>query len=120
MDLQQPAESAVEEIQAQEIRRHVAGLDASAQRINFIVKNAHDKRVTRAVLSAPAFLSNLSDAEIDIAKGQIAKAVAPEAAKSRDEAMRALADAEKGWRSTKRQIAECGGILLDANGGITE
>ena len=50
----------------------------------------------------------------------IAKAVAPEAAKSRDEAMRPLADAEKGWRSTKRQIAECGGILLDANGGITE
>ena len=78
--------------------------------MDFVAKHAGDPRVVAAVLGAPAFLSGLTDADINIVKTQVAKRVAPEIAECKAETMRALQDAETGWRAAIRQISERGGL----------
>jgi hypothetical protein len=72
--------------------------------------DAHATDVAAAVLGAPAFLSGLTDADISIIKAQVGKRVAPEIAKAKVETLKAMQDAETGWRSAIAQISERGGL----------
>jgi hypothetical protein len=78
--------------------------------------DAHATEVGAAVLSAPAFLSGLSPAEIGVVKQQIEARTNPEVAAARDDALKALAHAEQGWRNAASQIRERGGLQSDSNG----
>ena len=75
-------------------------------RVGFIAKNASDQRVVATVLGAPAFLIGLTDVEIDVVKSQIANRVDPELVAAKDETLKALAEAKRGWRSAADQIRE--------------
>jgi hypothetical protein len=103
-----------ESVQLSEIRAHVAGIKDN--RVGFITKHADDPRVVAAVLGAPAFLSGLTDAEMGVVKSEIAKRVNPKLAASKDEALSALADVERGWRNASNQIRSRAGLEKVGNG----
>ena len=97
-----------ESVQLSEIRSYLSAM--SDNRVNFVAQHVHDPRVIAAVLGAPAFLSGLTEADVGILKAQIAKRVAPEVAEAKTETVRAMQDAEAGWRAAIRQISERGGL----------
>lgn len=55
-------------------------------------------------LGAPAFLSGLTDANVGIVKAVIEKKLAPDLATAKADALRALSDAERGWRNAASQL----------------
>ena len=66
--------------------------------------------IDSAVLGAPAFLSGLTDADINIVKSQVAKRLAPEIAATKDATLKALQETEAGWRAAIGQISNRGGL----------
>ena len=58
--------------------------------MDFLGKHVTDPRVAAAVLGAPAFLSDLSNAEADVFNKRIEQYVAPEVVKEREVTLKAL------------------------------
>jgi hypothetical protein len=86
-------------------------------RMAFLEKNAADPVISSAILTAPAFLSGLSDAEIALVRRKVELlAVGSEALAARDAAVRALSECEQGWRHAIAQVAQRGGVPLTGNG----
>ena len=110
-----------EAVQFSEIRAHLARVKA-VDRVSFVTKHANDARVVQAVLGAPAFLSGLTDAEIDVVRQQLEKRVAPHVASARAAALKALQEAEAGRQSAISQIGERAGSakVLTAHGVILQ
>ena len=106
-------ETIADAMMAAEIRAHLASLKPG-ERLAFIDANVGE--VGASVLTGPSFLSGLSPAEIGIVRQRIAARTNPKIAAARDEALKALADTEKGWRNAANQIRECGGLKRDNNG----
>jgi len=104
-----------EAVQLSEIRAHLATLKA-VDRVGFVTKHANDARVVQAVLGAPAFLSGLTDAEIDVVRQQIEKRVAPQVASARAATHKALQETEAGWRNAISQIGERAGLTKAPDG----
>jgi hypothetical protein len=96
-----------------EIRKHISQLKPEA-RMAFI--NANAAEVGSAVITAPAFLSGLSHAELGVVRHLIETTRNPEIAKAKADTMQALADAEQGWRAAIRLISERGGLTASTNG----
>ena len=90
-----------------EIRSHLASLKAG-ERMAFI--DAHATEVAAAVLAAPGFLSGLSPAELGVVKQRIEARANPAITKAKVETVRAVNDAETGWRAAFKQIAERGDL----------
>ena len=78
-----------ESVQLTEIRSYISAMKGN--RVDFVAKHAGDPRVVAAVLGAPAFLSGLTDADINIVKSQVAKRVAPEIAEAKADTMQGAA-----------------------------
>ena len=97
-----------ESVQLSEIRSYISVMKGN--RVDFVAKHASDPRVVAAVLGAPAFLSGLIDADINIVRSQVAKRVAPEIAVAKDATLKALLETEAGWRTAIRQISDRGGL----------
>ena len=112
-----PPSTIAESVQQSEIRAHISAMKDN--RVSFVEKHAHDPRVVAAVLGAPAFLSGLTDADINIVKAQIAKRLAPKIAEAKALTVKALEETEAGWRSAIRQIFERGDLKTGHNGGKT-
>ena len=92
-----------------QIRERVA--DVKENRLAFLEKHASDPVVASALLTAPPFLSNLSEAEITLVKHKIEKAaISPEVAEARSATEKALRDAEHGWSHAMNMIARRGGV----------
>jgi hypothetical protein len=100
-------------LMAQEIRAHVAKQQSPR---NFVTKNADDDRVVSAVLTAPAFLSGLSDTEFNAVAHAVKNRANPEAVQHRDESQKALEHLEAGWNKAIREIATMGQIRRNAEG----
>jgi hypothetical protein len=75
-----------ESVQLTEIRSYISAMKGN--RVDFLAKHAGDPRVVAAVLGAPAFLSGLTDADINIVKSQVTNRLAPEIAEARAERQR--------------------------------
>jgi hypothetical protein len=97
-----------ESVQLTEIRSYISAMKGN--RVDFLAKHAGDPRVVAAVLGAPAFLSGLTDADINIVKSQVTNRLAPEIAEARAETAKALQETEAGWRAAIRQISDRGGL----------
>ena len=93
---------------AVQIRDHVAAMKDG--RLAFVERNLHDATLVSAILTAPAFLSGLSDTEVGVIRGKIEERVSPEIVKARSDTAKALAETEQGWTRAIRLIAERGGI----------
>jgi hypothetical protein len=85
-------------------------------RMGFLEKNATDPVVAAALLTAPPFLSGLSGAELALVKHKVEQHVSPEIAEARDATLKAAKEAEAGWQSAIRKIAERAGLTKSPNG----
>jgi hypothetical protein len=103
-------EGVAEAMQLSEIRSHVVAMSESS-RVTFVLKHATDARVVQAVLSGPPFLCGLSDADIAVLKTEIAKR---EVAAAKEAALKAVADAERGYRNALNQIRERASLPREA------
>jgi hypothetical protein len=95
-----------------QIREHISGMKEG--RLPFLQKHAADPLVASSVLTAPAFLSGLSDAEVALVRHQVERALMPEEiAEAKADAEKALAEAEHGWQRHVEIIAERAGLAVD-------
>jgi len=68
-----------------------------------------------AVLGAPAYVSNLTDAEAALLRSNLEKAAPPEVIEERDFVVKALAEIERGWRAARARIAQRAGSMPNTN-----
>ena len=78
--------------------------------------NAHIEEVGSALISAPAFLSGLTPAQLKDVQHLAEQSVNPEVAAAKKAATTDLSDAEAGWRAAIRLISERGGLPQSGNG----
>jgi len=82
----------------------------------FVEKYAADPVIASAILTAPTFLSGLSDAELTMVWHKVETHVDPAILEARDEAAKALEEAEAGWQRAQDLVAERGGLVKGADG----
>ena len=105
-----PAEDHGTAMMYAQIRDRIANLEEKS-RLAFIDKHIDDPVVISAVLSAPPFLSGLSDAEYTVVRHKFEKRVlSPEVFEAKVAAEKALADAERGWARAIDAIAVRGSL----------
>ena len=85
-------------------------------RMAFLEKNATDPVMAAALLTAPPFLSGLSDAELALVKHKVEQHVSPEIAEARDATLRALKEAQVGWQRAIDKIGETAGLTKCPDG----
>jgi hypothetical protein len=80
-------------------------------RLGFLEKHGGDPVLAAAVLSAPPFLSGLSDSELALIKHRIEKHLMPgEVAEAKAATEKALVEAERGWTRATELITQRGGL----------
>ena len=82
----------------------------------FLEKNATDPVVAAALLTAPPFLSGLSDAELALVKHKVEQHISPEIAEARNATLKAMREAEQGWQRAIAKIGERAGLTKGADG----
>jgi hypothetical protein len=85
-------------------------------RMGFLEKNASDPVVAAALLTAPQFISGLSDSELALVKRKVEQHVSPKIAEARDATLKAMKETEAGWQSAIRKIAERAGLIKSRDG----
>jgi hypothetical protein len=85
-------------------------------RMGFLEKNAADPIVASAILTAPLFLSGLSEPELAMVKLKVEKHLAPEIAEARAVTLKAMKEAELGWQKAIDKIAERAGLTKGSDG----
>ena len=98
-----------------EIRSHLAAMKAE-NRVVFINSHLGEGEVVNAVLTAPAFLSGLSPAELGVVRQRVEALAVPEIAAAKAATLTALAETEKGWRNAANQIRQAGGLEMGHDG----
>lgn len=103
MDAVKPPGSPAEVALYAEIRQHMRMQGGNP--FEFFKKHAADERVASAVLSAPAFLSGLTDTEFNHLKNEAESRINPTARGTMNELSKALEHLEAGIKSAERMIA---------------
>jgi hypothetical protein len=85
-------------------------------RMGFLAKNAADPLVASAILTAPSFLSGLSDVELAVIKQKVEQHVSPEIAEARAATLKAMKEAEQGWQKAIDKIGERAGLTKGPDG----
>ena len=109
-----PASNIHEATVHSQIRDRLAAM--KDDKMGFLEKNAADPTVAAAILTAPSFLSGLNDAELALVKHKIEQHVCPEIAEARDVTLKALKEAEAGWRRAIEKIGERAGLTKGSDG----
>lgn len=91
-------------------------LFAMKDRMSFLEQNGADPVIGSALLTAPQFLSGLSDVELKMLRHKMETRVAPEIAAAKVDTARALAEAEEGWDRAQVVIAQRAGLVKNADG----
>jgi hypothetical protein len=97
---------------------HEAGIHAQIRdrlfsmknRMRFLEQHASDPTVASAILTAPIFLSGLSDAELRLVQLKIEEHVPAEIIEARAATQKALKEAEQGWARAIDVIAQRAGL----------
>ena len=97
-----------------QIRDRLAAMNHG--RMGLLEKNAADPVVASAILTAPAFLSGLSDAELALVKHKVEQHIPPEIAEPRAVTLPALKEAEQGWQRAIDKIGERAGLIKRPDG----
>ena len=72
--------------------------------------------VASAILTAPVFLSGLSEPELALVRHKVEQYLGPEIAEARDAALKPMKEAEAGWETAMRKIAERAGLTKGPDG----
>ena len=111
-----PAEDARTVALHAEIRGRVANMSRE-DRLTFFQKHSGDLQVAAALLTAPAFLSNVTEAECALLRSRVEQSVlSSEILEARTAVTKALADAERGWSRAIALVSERGGIVAERKG----
>jgi hypothetical protein len=98
-----------------QIRQHVNSLGKPA-RIRFI--QSADALALSALLTAPSYLSRLSDEELTVSKARAEQLALPkEILETRNGTVKRMAEAGTGFERAIRLIADKGGLVGDGKGG---
>jgi hypothetical protein len=73
-------------------------------RMSFLEAHASDPTVASAILTAPLFLSGLSDAEVAMVRLKVEQHIAPEIIEARDATAKAMQEVEEGWQRAQDVI----------------
>jgi hypothetical protein len=84
-------------------------------RISWIQKNIDDTLIA-AVLTAPAYVSGLSEAEYQFVELQLERRAPTEIIEARAFVQKALAEIERGWRAVIAKIGERAGLTKSPDG----
>ena len=82
----------------------------------FLEKNATDPVVASALLTAPPFLSGLSDAELAMVKHKVEQHLSPEIVEAKAVTAKAMKETENGWRLAVDKIGERAGLTKGPDG----
>lgn len=96
------------------IRRHVAAINGS--KISWIEKHGGDVTVLSALLTAPAFLSGLTEIELATLKSKAESHLDPKVVEARTQTTKALKEVEAGWSNAIKKIVEKGGLTKNVSG----
>ena len=100
-----PAAEQSEAILHAQIRKKVAALKEN--RIGFLKSHCTDPTVASALLEAPAFLSNLSEAELALLRTEVEKKfLSPEIIEAKGEVADALLETERSVRAAQAMITK--------------
>lgn len=102
-DLPQPPIHVAEVALAQEIRQH---LRRQKRPIDLVLKLMSDPRILSAILSAPAFLSGLSEIELNLVRERARTALHPEQVETQAKLSGALEELRLGVAATRRLLLE--------------
>ena len=108
-EIVKPAEDIATATVYAQIRDRVRDMDKD--RLAFLNEHAGDPVIASAILTAPAFLSGLSNTERAVVKRRIEKHfISPEIADAKAATEKALAEAEHGWSRAMELIAQSAGL----------
>jgi len=108
-----PTTNSVEFLMEQEIRRY---LNEQKSPANFVLKSMSDQRLISAVLTAPPYLSGLSDTQWNMVRERARAALHPEQAEMQEWLNKALAEVREGTAAAKRILLERCEMREDDNG----
>lgn len=98
-----------------QIRGQLLALKDPKERMNFLGRNGNDLTLISAVLSAPAYVSGITEAEAALLRRNLERHAPPEIIKERDFVHSALAEIERGCRAARARIAKRGGLEKSPN-----
>jgi hypothetical protein len=102
-DLPQPPTALADVMLAQEIRQHIR---RQKSRIDVAMRCISDPLMLRAILTAPACLSGLSDTDLNVVRERARAALHPEQAQMQKSLMKSLDELREGIAATKRTVLE--------------
>jgi hypothetical protein len=111
-----PASNIAEATVHAQIRDRLAAMENG--RMGFLEKSASESMIASAILTAPSFLSGLSDAELALVKHKVEQHVSPEIAEARESTLKAMKEAEVGWTRALGLIAERGGLEVEKKAAV--
>ena len=97
----------------QEIRRHVASVKS---KLSFIEQHGSDATVFSALLTAPAFLSGLSEVELAAVKANAESHLEPKIVEAKVATLKAIKEVEQGWQKAIDKIGERAGLTKASDG----
>jgi hypothetical protein len=113
VELPKPTTNSVEFLMEQEIRAY---LNQEKSPINVVLKSMSDQRLVSAVLTAPPYLSGLSDTQWNMVRERARAALHPEQAEMQEWLKKALAEVREGMAAAKRILLERCEMREDGNG----
>jgi hypothetical protein len=111
-----PPADAPEAILHWEIRDRFVALRDERERMSFLERFAGDAQIASALLTGPAGLTNLSDAERAMLKVKLESHTPSEIIAARDATAKALQEVEAGWKRAQDVIGQRAGLTKGADG----
>jgi hypothetical protein len=94
-----------------QIREKLACIKDMKDRMVFLERHGADPALANAVLSAPAFLSGLTEGELAFVRSNLEqRALPPEVVETKIALVNALREVEVGWERAKAKITSDGGL----------
>jgi len=93
-----------------QIRGQLHAMKDVKERMSFFGRNGSDLTLISAALSAPPYVSGLSDAEVALLRKKLEQHARPEIVDERDFVHKALTEVERGFRAARARIAKRGGL----------
>jgi hypothetical protein len=108
-----PAKDPNEAVRHAQIRDRLFNLKQLKERVQWLERNAGDPVIASALLTAPPFLSGLTEPELALVRGKIEKlALSPEMIEVRAKTMQAWQQVEAGQKAARHKIAERAGARI--------
>lgn len=113
VELPKPTTNSIEFMMEQEIRGY---LNHEKSPINVVLKSMSDQRMISAVLTAPPYLSGLTDTQWNMVRERARAALHPEQAEMQEWLNKALSEVREGMAAAKRIVLERCEMREDGDG----